>query len=193
MDFNNLEKDIIKNLSAHLDKKLLYHNVEHTREVLSFTEFLAKEENLSEYYTTIVKTAALLHDIGFLHVYDFHEEYSLKIIPEILAKYNYSNEDIKIVNRLIIATEIPIQPKDNLEMILCDADLAYLGHQDYYHKSFLLFTEWHYFNRGMTLKEWYKLQLEFLTNHKFHTKYCIENREPFKQKIIFQIKSMLIT
>ena len=49
----------------------------------------------------------------------------------ILPDYGYSKEQIKQIQRLIEVTKIPEKPQNNLECIILDSDLYYLGTDDY--------------------------------------------------------------
>lgn len=190
-DYLRLEKDIFDLLSKEIDAQYMYHNVNHTLDVIESVVHIAEYERLSPHEVMLLKTAALLHDIGFLEQYDDNEELSAQMAGSILLKYNYSSNDIEIIQHMIRMTLFPSNPPDLLSQILCDADLDYLGRDDYWNKSMLLFREWNLFKKPYSLKEWYECQRDFLTRHRYFSSYSKIFREPKKQQILKEISEML--
>ncbi|WP_373396666.1 hypothetical protein V8V91_18185 [Algoriphagus halophilus] len=80
-----------------------------------------------------------------------------------------------------MATKIPQTPLNPLQMIICDADLDYLGREDYPEISQKLFEELKYMKVIETDEQWKNLQINFLKAHHFHTPFAIKNRQPQKQ------------
>ena len=66
MQYNELKSFILNKLENELPDYLTYHNVTHTVEVLKHAEELAVASNISGKELTILKTAAVMHDAGFL-------------------------------------------------------------------------------------------------------------------------------
>ena len=128
-------------LENELPAELDYHNINHTRDVFAASEELAAMENISGEDLVILKTAALFHDSGFLTIYDGHEEVSCQLAASILPDYDYSPEKIREICQLISATKLPQQPLDKRAEILCDADLYYLGTNDYKENAENLYQE----------------------------------------------------
>ena len=64
-------------------------------------------------------------------------EYAQKFLPE----YGYSKIQIEKISQLILATKVPQNPKNKLEKIICDADLDYLGREDFIYISDNFFRE----------------------------------------------------
>src|SRR5260221_4941841 len=104
MRFEEARNYLLNKLETELPADLNYHNIQHTRDVLSSSEDLAATENLSDYDLTLLKTAAICHDAGFLNVYTGHEEESSKIAAALLPEVDYSPEAIQQVCRMIRAT-----------------------------------------------------------------------------------------
>ena len=91
-----------------------------------------------------------------------------------------------------MTTKLPQSAKEKLEQIICDADLDYLGRDDFYMISHRLKLEWNIFNiKPTTLKEWYGLQIEFLKNHNYFTVSAIETREEGKLKNLHEIMEIM--
>ena len=100
---------------------------------------------------------------------------------EILRKHNVAQHCIESVQGLILATKIPQSPTNELQKIICDADLDYLGRDDYPEISIKLFEELKLANVIQTEEEWKNIQIRFLKAHHFHTDFAKKNREPKKQ------------
>ena len=83
---------------------------------------------------------------------------------------------------------MPQQPKTLLEEIICDADLDYLGRDDFYPISNGLMSEFIAYGIVKDAKSWDELQIKFLTAHKYFTKTAIETREANKQLRLAEIK-----
>ena len=66
---------------------------------------------------------------------------------------------------MIMATKIPQTPTNQLDKILCDADLDYLGRDDFFEIGNRLFAEMK--ERGFieSEREWNLIQKVFLENH----------------------------
>lgn len=188
MDYQGVKKIIIKKLSEELKPDLYYHDLSHTFDVLNSVERLSELEKISEEEKTLIKTAALFHDSGMLKTYTGHEEASCEIVMKTLPAFHYSENDISLINKMIMATKLPQNAMSKPEQIICDADLDYLGRDDFFMISHRLKLEWNVFKiKTTTLKEWYFLQIDFLSKHNYFTKAAIETREPGKQQNLSQI------
>jgi len=158
-------------------------------------EFIARQENIEEYDIMLLKTAALFHDAGFINILnDGHEEESVQLAEKELPEFGYNKDEIEKISGMIRATKIPQQPKNELECILADADLEYLGTDSFEHIANKLYQELKHYNPSLSLEEWNDIQINFLQAHFYHTKYCIQNRTEAKEKnlklLILQRKSI---
>ena len=126
MDYKSATQFILNLLSTDLPPNLFYHGVHHTLDVCEVIEKLAKDENVNDESVILLKTAAAFHDCGFVKQYFEHEAVAVDFAECYLPNYGYSVRQIKIVSRIILATQIPHKPANHLEEIICDADLDYL-------------------------------------------------------------------
>jgi hypothetical protein len=78
-------------------------------------------------------------------------------------------EDKEHVARLIMVTKIPQQPKTLLESIICDADLDYLGREDFPAIAEFLYLELKACGEMSDRNRLNELQLSFLGAHQYHT------------------------
>ncbi len=192
IDFEGAKKFILDKLKNELPPELQYHNFEHTLDVLESAERLALLEKENGHDLLLLKTAALFHDSGMLIQYGDHEEASGVITRQYLPDFGYSKPDIEIINRMILSTKLPQSASTRLEKILCDADLDYLGRDDFYMIAHRLRYEWGQLNIfPTTLYEWYRLQLSFLTNHDYYTPSAISLRQEKKIIHLAEIRELI--
>lgn len=179
--YHTLRKQVLSNLEANLPKTLTYHALGHTLDVLNVCNQYIKREKLPKEERYLLRTGAIVHDMGFLKGSANHEEVGAGMAEDILKNLGVSEKEIDIVKGLVMATKIPQNPQNHLQRILCDADLDYLGRQDYPEISQKLFEELKNMNVISTEQQWKDLQINFLKAHHYHTPFAIKNREPQKQ------------
>jgi len=186
--FLPVKKEITAILSAQLDKKLCYHNVDHTLDVIEQAEQIALAEGVSSAKDILLlKTAALFHDTGFLYVYAGHEEKSCEIAEEKLTSH-FSKTERDIICGMIRATKVPQEPGNLLQQIICDADLDYLGRNDFKKLSNHLKNEFLDFGIVKTDTEWEKQQIAFFEGHHYFTRTSVQKRLPLKMKRLEKLK-----
>ncbi len=175
-------------LQTELNPCLTYHSARHTLDVLASTKRLGISENVNEEEMDLLMLAALLHDSGFLISMDEHEAHGCVLAREILPGYGFTQDTIDETCRLIMATKLPQTPENLLEQIICDADLDYLGREDFFTLGEGLFRE--FLSRSIIRDfcDWDNLQIKFLSNHRFFTQSSKTLREPVKLKHLAQIK-----
>jgi predicted metal-dependent HD superfamily phosphohydrolase len=187
MNIGKLKHFITKKLETELSDKLTYHNVKHTLHVLKAVNQYIKRMKIGSYNAHLLRTAAIMHDTGFIWDFDRHEEESINFAVKILPDWNYTNQDIKKITGMINATRKPQKPANILEQILADSDLDYLGTESFYKNGNKLYNELLAFNKISNEEEWDKIQVEFLRDHQYHTPFAIKNRNPVKQKYLKEI------
>ncbi len=185
-DFAAAEKQIIDLLNKQMPK-LQYHNIDHIYDVLNASLIIAKHEQLSEDEVNLLKLAALYHDAGFIHSPKNHEQKGAEMAGEMLPVFGLNENLIEIIQGMILATRIPQSPSNHLEKILCDADLDYLGRDDFYEIGGRLLEELKAQGVVETEREWNLVQKTFLESHRYHTKFSKENREGKKHQHIQEI------
>jgi len=189
-NISDIEKKIIGKLKKNLPDYLVYHNVAHTLYVVKQAKFICQKEKVSKLDTQLVNIAALYHDTGFMQSPVDHEETSCKIARKDLKKIVKPIHLDRICN-MIMATKIPQSPKTHCECILADADLEYLGTKSFWSTGKLLFEEIKYFNPNFQENDWNKLQVSFLSNHQYKTKFCRQYREKYKKNYLEEVKTLV--
>lgn len=169
MQFEEVRDFIINKLETDLPSYLAYHNVNHTKKVIESAAYIGRKEGISDNEMLLLKTAALFHDTGFLQHHEDHERLSCKLARKYLPDYGYTDDQIEEITEMIMATRLPQAPASHLARILCDADLFYLGGDQYEQISDKLFHEFRRNQQVKTSAEWDIRQAEFLGSHQFFT------------------------
>lgn len=180
---------ILDRLMNELPAELTYHRLSHTLDVVEQARRIALSENvLDAQELALLETAAYFHDSGFMETYEKHEEKGCEIAQNILPFYDYSPSEITAICTIIMATKIPQSPTNKLSEIICDADLDYLGREDFFEIGQRLYQELLFKNLVKNKKQWDEIQLSFLGKHHYFTKTNIESRNAVKLKNIEMIK-----
>lgn len=159
-------------LKTALPQNLVFHNHQHTWEVVQAAHEIGKNSGLEEDKLEILMIAAWFHDIGHTIQYKGHEEASKQIATEYLKKINYPNEKINQVLDCIEATRMPQNPTSLMGRVMCDADLYHFTLSSYPNKKELLRKEWELvFNKIYSDKAWNEMNLDFLKMHRYRSNY----------------------
>ena len=95
-------KQYTKKLLVSLGSKYLFHNWNHTQEVVRVSMELGKQCGLSEKDLSILKVAAYFHDTGHVKSYTNHEEMSARIAAEFLEIRDVAKEEIETVKEEVL-------------------------------------------------------------------------------------------
>lgn len=172
-----------------LSPALIYHAVSHTEDVVQRADEIFLEEGFTDPNDRFtLKLAALFHDTGFLYCYDDHEMASCAIAQQELPQFGISQQGIDEICTIILATKIPQKPKSKLAEILCDADLDYLGRDDFFSIGALLFHEWMNFKRVNSERDWNTIQCFFLEQHHYFTNTNKKHRAPKKKEHLESVR-----
>ncbi len=155
-----------------LPEQLVFHNYNHTLEVVKAAQKIGRLVNLTGDETEIVLIAAWFHDTGFMEGYENHEEKSMEYAEKFLKEISYPPQETERVLACIRSTKPGIEPITLTEQVLHDADFIHLSKKSYFEKVRLLKQEmeWHS-GRNIPDNEWYSANLRFLKSHKFYTSY----------------------
>lgn len=187
INYYKAERYIMKVLETGLPKTLYYHSIAHTKDVVSAVERLALAEDVTDEGLFLLKSAATYHDAGFVEEYSNNEVIGARLADEILPKYGYTPEHIEVIKELIFVTEIPHKPKNKLEEIICDADLDYLGRDDFHEIANKLRDELKEHGKIESDKQWDEIQVMFLKKHKYFTKTAKKTRNKKKEQNLQEV------
>lgn len=171
-------------LTNKLSKSIRFHTLTHTQEVVASCDKLATIYHISGDDRLALLLAAWFHDTGYTSgdAKD-HESVSIGLATEFLVSRNASEELKAKVTGCINATRMPQTPGNQLEEIICDADLFHLGTDAFKEKSKLLREELIGFGgHELAKKDWRKINIRFLENHAYFTQYGKEILQPVKEK-----------
>lgn len=176
-------------LESSLPENLSYHSYSHTVAVMSKAEEIMKSCALTPYEQSLVRSAGALHDIGFLVNPANHEVAGCKMAGEILPNFGFDDREIQVVCDMIMATKIPQSAKTLSEGILCDADLYYLGGDNYSIIADRLRQEWLNLGTRLTDDRWLEIQIGFIDNHEYYTEFCRDNLSEQKRLTSEKLKA----
>ena len=171
-----IETYVTNLFETNLPEGMVYHDYNHTIEVVIEVKKMAQYYKLSKKDSTTIEVAAWFHDTGYAFTYNNHEEESIKVATRFLKKQEAEEKLIEDVSCLILSTKMSHTPNNLLEEILHDADMINIGRKQFFNRSKLLRKEWELcIDTKLTDKEWNKKQLDFLTNNNFYTHFCQQN------------------
>ena len=172
MSYQGAYDKIVYKLEHQLPALLTYHNLNHAQRVMKSIDSHLQTLDFYPRKAELVRLAGIGHDIGFIETYEGHEEKSIQILKNILQEEGYSEEEIYQVSVMVWATKLDIEPRTFMEKMLVDADLEYLGSDDFSIVLECLFQEWVNYN---FIPENYQLFLEnslkFMEAHRYETDY----------------------
>ena len=200
-DFERARRYVLQRLERELPVNLFFHGIHHTRDdVLPAAERLAGLEGIAGEELLLLRTAALYHDIGYIVQYNKNEPIGVRIAAETLPGFGYSKGQVERVGRIIMPTQLQsvdnklIQipdPKDILQLLICDADLDHLGKEDFFAKGENLRREWIEYGMPYTPQEWVKVQYDFQLWNSYFTAAAKRLRDEGKKKNIEILRATL--
>ncbi|QJP35534.1 HD domain-containing protein [Nonlabens sp. Ci31] len=188
-DILKITDDFVLNLLKNqLEDKYVYHNYTHTKRVVKSTQEIIDNSEISVKEQNAMLLAAWLHDTGYIHGAENHEEESVKIAEMFLKEQKEDQENIDLVKRLILATKFNGVPKCPLEEIMRDADSSHFAKDYYKETSELLKQEMKLRGREYTNKEWRKENiLVFTEKHRYYSAYAIKNWNTSKNNNLLKL------
>lgn len=186
--FEQLKENIYQRLRDELPDHAEYHCAEHTDDVLKSAELIAEKEGVDGQDLLLLKTAVLYHDIGFINTALNHELESCALAEGELPELGLSTHDLRRICGMIMATRIPQTPLTHLEEIIADADLDYLGTDQFEEIGARLFRELRFSNPNLTVERWNKIQTSFLEKHNYFTEFSKKHRAPKKEENLSKLK-----
>ncbi len=156
---------------------LKYHNREHSVSVYNAVKVICKGEKIDKKTTELLQTAALYHDLGYIVQYADNEEVGAEIADTALGIFGFSRKERNLIRKAILATKVPQRPRNRLEEIICDADIAKENLALIKKTAEALRLE-----RGVVdKKRWNAMQLVFFKSHRYFTKTARRLYQPSKE------------
>jgi predicted metal-dependent HD superfamily phosphohydrolase len=171
---HKIEQYVTSLFEANHRSHLYYHNLTHTRSVVSSARQIATYYHLDDHDSFVVMAAAWFHDSGYLvGPPENHEQKGAELAETCLKENGTDAPTIDAVKGCILATKMPQHPVGLLQQILCDADLFHLGTADFQERSKLLRKEMEVLkDRHISKDEWRAGTLLFLEKHEYYTDYA---------------------
>ncbi|MDD3793677.1 MAG: HD domain-containing protein [Candidatus Gracilibacteria bacterium] len=187
---------LIENAKKYVNKLLMplenhyYHSYEHSIDVMTRAIYLAEKEGLNESDIEILALSGLFHDTGFIIQYDKNEPIGAKIAKNYLKSILYPDEKIKLIEKIILATDPAYkEPKNKYEEIIKDADMDNLGRDDFLKKNNDIKKEIELVKK-IKIKdpEWKHASVELLKEYKYKT---ISQKLERDKKKVENLKKMI--
>ncbi|WP_338039059.1 Pycsar system effector family protein [Maribacter litopenaei] len=180
------ESFVTQKLGKEIDANYLYHNLRHTERVVKSAKELIEGEEVEEKDQEKLMVATWFHDLGYLNSHDAHEEESCKMAREFLEKEGCKKEFIDEVCRLILATKMNYEPKNDLEEIMRDADSSHFAKKSFLQTSELLREELKLLKlKEYTVDDWREENIHLLrVKHRYYTEHARKNWQEKKDKNI---------
>ncbi len=172
------------------DPRLVYHNAQHTRDVVSAIITICGEYGLDEKERFPIVAAGWFHDTGYLvSGPENHEQVSTGIAQEFYSKRGVDQETMEIISGCIMATKVPQHPHNLHEQIICDADLYHFAKPGFLEKSKWLKKENELFTgKEMTGSEWRAVTIGFMLGHTYFTDFALRELAPQKAEYLAQLQ-----
>ena len=167
-----LVREFVTELLCKLPSNMCYHNLKHTEEVVDACILLAVHSKLNPIEKEILIISAWFHDAGHIKTYFGHEIAGADLAEKFLRKIKYPSERIREVSACILCTHYPPNPQNQIQKILCDADMFHLTLNDYEDRCLKLKQEIESVsNCNIPLQSWYDKNIDFLKKQFYFSKY----------------------
>jgi len=180
----NVEQIVRAKLSG-LPHAYRYHGLEHTEQVVRNALAIAEAERLpgddrsSATELPLLLISAWLHDVMIDTFYVGHEAAACRFVDAYFAGADslftgtLTMTEIDRIKSSIMATKLPQEAPHQLAAILADADLLYLGTNQFFPWSGRLREEHlHILRRTYTDTEWTEINIRFLREHTYYTPFA---------------------
>ena len=175
---------ILELFKNELSPTFLYHNYTHSKRVYKSINEIIEDSQINVKDATILRLAALLHDTGYIHKREGHEEESVKIAREFLESKDVEDDIIDGVEKCIMATKFKGTPNDKMEEFIRDVDASHFG-KDYFEEAseFLRQELMSQDIENFSPREWRDENIDVLVKkHQFYSEYALKNWQPVKEK-----------
>lgn len=185
-DLMSKTETFVTNLYKAANKhNIVYHNLEHTKNVVTRVFEISSHYELSERELIVLGIAAWFHDLGHLYTSPaLHELKSVELMKEFMQSNNSETKMIDEIEACIMATKLTNQPSGLLQEIIRDADSYHFGTKDFKEINKLVKKENELRGLNTIVMDWNINTLESLQAHQFYTSYCLDLLTEGKQKNI---------
>ena len=186
--YKKTEQYVTDLFNENKNPNLVFHNLEHTQQVVERTKEIAGHYYLSEDDMLAVYIAAWFHDTGYLFTDPaHHEEKSVELMREFMKIHAPDEKLAAATEACIMATRPPRQHDSLLKEIICDADTYHLGTKAFKENDKKVLEECNLSGTIINEKEWIIKTTTLLKEHHFYTKYCKDLLDKGKRKNLKKI------
>lgn len=182
---------VLQVMREELDVHLFFHDIRHTLDVLEQTVAIGAREEVAPEELCLLKVAALYHDYGYIRGRKKHIDRSVCLFMRDASDYNLTPDQIQRIVSCIRATNFFKKPEGQLEKIIADANLDYLGREDFILNEQTIYLEYLSDNEVANRLEWYEGLLKFMQSHQFYNASSIIKRSDKKTENMTYVKSMI--
>ena len=187
MDHHKLYKKIEEYVTGLFEQMhapaLVFHNLEHTQNVVKHTQEIAGHYKVTEDEMLILFSAAWFHDTGHLFTEPAtHESMSCEIMRKFMKDHIDDEKIIEQIQECIMATKLPRNPKNLLQQIICDADTYHLGTKEFKDTNKRAFEECSMRRGENDVEKFNEETIAMLKTHHFYTNYAKELLNERKEK-----------
>ena len=176
-----------------LNSDYAYHNFDHTQQVVKAVRRLAEAANLTQEQAENLEMAAWFHDLGYCRGHENHEASGAAMAATFLRNNQYRESAVSVIEGCIAVTQVETMPDSRLEQLMCDADLSYLGTRGFFTRVERLRREWaDTLDRDLNDHDWWQVNYEFLTEHRFYTPEAIRLYGKTKKGNLLQVRQLLL-
>lgn len=194
-DVPSLLFEVLHRLAQRLPAELTYHSIDHTAEVIAYSNLFAKADGINERDLSLLNIAAAFHDIGYLVERSNHEELGAELASALLASLGtFTEAECCLVRDTILDTQVCQHGRwqvhtlrTHLAPYLCDADVSNFGRQSFLDKLELVRKE----VGAKPDKDFYQSVLNMLEAHSWHSNYAKQHLEAQKQRNRAELKELL--
>ncbi|MBV9961854.1 MAG: HD domain-containing protein [Parafilimonas sp.] len=167
----NYVEDLFENLN---NENLLYHNLQHTKNVVDHCKEIAAHYNITERQMLILYIAAWFHDTGHLFQNQMknHEDKSVEVMQKFMQDNQADKQLMDEIAACIMSTKAPRHPLNLEQQIICDADTYHFGTKEFRDTNKRMREEYSLREEYVDKEKWDEGTLEMLNSHHFYTQYC---------------------
>ncbi|GEM_PF-7125658 len=186
------ERYVEETLASGLKQGIVFHDFRHASQVRKAALSLAFDARLSKKDSHLLEISALFHDIGYIGGSQDHELRGAGMAADFLESQGMSEDDVDRIVLLIRSTQMDSELLDPLAKYLRDADLSYLGREDFWERVDLFRTEIQSSSdQKISDREWWEFNLNFFLNHKYFSPEGRQRFDILKQKHQKMIEELL--
>jgi adenylate cyclase len=165
---HDIEDMIIKMFDDEASPDLYFHNSSLVKNICNNVDLLSTAEKISDEEFINLKLASVFLLTGYISDYEKPMEASLRIVEEILPRYGFSEENIRLTGT-IIRNSFENQQNSFSDRILHDSRYDYLGRVDFLKLTSKLLRERAEYGKHSDMKSWIEEQKKLLSDHEFLT------------------------